>query len=362
MAKAFDETSRSMVLRVQDVRRLLVVRIGTLRRVVHRSAKLAYARESGLGEFEWRVLLFVGAHARPTPRVVSDSLRRDKGQVSRAVARLTAAGLIEREGARAPLRLTEDGGKVHARMHRLQGERNAALLNGLGAQDRRKLDACLDKLFSAALQLLDEERALQGLGVDKLKGDDGRKRPSRLGDRWRASRETDPASPDWLVVPDLHVLMQLLQESAALSYKRTAGLAHFDRHTVSNMAVAGPLALADLAEALDRDMTQASRAVGRLAEQGIVTRRRRPGGSRLILSLSEKGWEVFEKIHAEARRRDRVLIGELTITECERLFRILDRMTRNALALIVREQGLELAACDDAGRARASAAGSGDAI
>jgi DNA-binding MarR family transcriptional regulator len=338
-----EEVAQVFAKRRKELERLLVVRLATLRQIMQRSAASTLWRETGLNDFDWLVLSFIGTHDRPIMSEVSDLLRRDKGQVSRAVARLTRAGLLKRDHLRAPLVLTELGGELAARIERILRERNAALLDGLDIEARMILDASLDKLFASANALLAEERGLVDSGVGaELRAAD---RTGRGRDTWRsAPGQADPHSPDWMAMPDLYVLLRMLRQSATLAHGRVTGLSSFDWQTIIHIEVDGPITLADLILTIDRNKSQVGRAVARLVDMGLVERRKEPGVASVVLKATQSGTAAYDLILAESLRRDAVLTAELTEEENGGMSALLERLTKNALALLAREQ--EIAASE----------------
>ncbi len=324
----FDAHTQTFVERMPLLQRLIGVRLATLRQIVQRSAGLAFGRETGLSDFDWLVIWFIGSQENPVAADVSESLQRDKGQVSRAVTRLTAGGLISREHLRAPLVLTPLGRDVFARIGRLVRARNEAMLEGVNAEGRALFDGTLDKLFRSAMTLLLQERR-----------DDGEPISSR--EVWRPSRmqPTHPA-PD-LIVPDLYMLLRLLRRSADLAFSRVTGLSNFDWRTLAYVEVEGPLTLSNLISGLDRNKSQVGRAVERLATLDLVVRKKEAGVSSVVVATTDAGKAAYDLIFREAQRRHNILVDELTMREHRGLQSMLDQLTQNALGLLERERAID---------------------
>jgi DNA-binding MarR family transcriptional regulator len=327
----FDEHTEAFVARMPVLQRLLGVRLATLRQIVQRSASLAFGRETGLSDFDWLVVWFIGSHPNPVAADVSENLQRDKGQVSRAVTRLTAAGLISREHLRAPLVLTPQGQEVFARIERLVRTRNEAMLEGVTADDRALLDGALDKLFRSAMTLLLQERS----------DDRDDAIPTTSRDVWRPSRMQRAEPTADLIVPDLYMLLRLLRRSADLAFSRVTGLSNFDWRALARIEIEGPLTLSDLITGLDRNKSQVGRAVERLVALDLVSRKKEPGVSSVVLSTAPQGKAAYDRIFQEAQRRHNVLVDELTMRENRGLQTILDQLLQNAIGLLERERALE---------------------
>lgn len=340
MASPLDAPPDVRTARVAQVQRLFVVRLAILRRIVQRSASIAYEREVGLSDNDWLMISFIGLHEPPVLAAqISERLLYDKGQVSRVATRLIEADLLLRDHDRGPLRLSKAGLAVFARIQRIVRVRNEALLKGIPDADLLLLDRVLDKLFAGAIALLDEEER-------RLDPQDGHSpqnivttRPGRDGDDWRTpSSEAAPANRP--ITPDLHVLLHLLRHSARQAYGRVTGLSNFDWLTLSNIAVSTPLTLADLIVALDRNKSQVGRALNRLIALGLASRKKERGIASVVITITPAGEAAYEAIAIEAGRRDALLVADLTRAEQRALVSMLDRLTQNALDLLTQEKAI----------------------
>ena len=309
------------------VQRLLVVRLATLRRIMQRSARMAFERETGLPEFEWLIVSFVASHPNPVLSEVSDCLQRDRAQVSRAARALVERGLLSRERLRAPLALTDDGVRMNERIERLLAQRNQALLSGLPVTDLALLDGVLDTLFQGANRLLEEERRFSGAVQDDAEPVPRVKHAVAGG-----------GVNGHLIMPDLHVLLRLLRRSAELAYARATGLSGFDWRTLTHVEMASPATLTELAASLDRNKSQVSRAVASLESLGLAARVGKRGVHGKPIHATPAGSQAYALVSAEAARRDDVLVGDLTVRQHRLLNATLDAMTRNALDLLEAER------------------------
>jgi len=133
-------------------------RLAVLAEVVSRAIAQVYSERFDLGRDEWRVLAALVPGPMRTADVIAHTTL-DKMQVSRAVARLEAAGLVARDAdpddrrARV-LRLTTAGRALFRRIAPLAQAREAFLLDALDDAERDVLDRAIDKL-NARARLLD---------------------------------------------------------------------------------------------------------------------------------------------------------------------------------------------------------------
>jgi DNA-binding MarR family transcriptional regulator len=133
-----------------------VMKLATLLR---RSAASSYKRAFGFSNGEWRLVGLLGENGPMLQNALVEALGQDKGQTSRAVARLVDGDLIVRE--RTPggvlIQLSSRGETVFQSMRELIRERNSRLLEGLDANDRSTLLRVLRRMTENAQALLASE-------------------------------------------------------------------------------------------------------------------------------------------------------------------------------------------------------------
>ena len=131
--------------------RFLPYRLSVLSNTVSSAIAAAYFMNFGLSIPEWRVMAVLAANPGLSAAEVTARTAMDKVAVSRALARLTAAGRVSRathggDKRRSVLRLAAKGWKIHdtdaprARAHERE------MLGLLTAEERRVLAQILDKL------------------------------------------------------------------------------------------------------------------------------------------------------------------------------------------------------------------------
>lgn len=137
-----------------DLQQFFPYRLAVLAEAVSRAIADVYGERFDLTRDEWRVLAALAGGPMKTGDVIAHTTL-DKMQVSRAVIRLEAHGLVEREqvaGDRRArvLRLTPAGRALFRRIAPLARAREAFLLEALDADERRVLDRAIDKLRERA--------------------------------------------------------------------------------------------------------------------------------------------------------------------------------------------------------------------
>lgn len=144
--------------------RFLPYRLSVLANTVSRANARLYADRFGITIPEWRVLAILGDSGPATSAEIRDRTAMDKVQVSRAIQRLVSARLVSRridpaDRRRATIAMTAKGAGVYREIVPLALSREAILLDGFSAEERRLLDALLNRLG-------DRAGAIAGPGVD----------------------------------------------------------------------------------------------------------------------------------------------------------------------------------------------------
>src|SRR5665213_779228 len=145
----------------QLTRELPTVRLSKLADLINRAASLAYPRVSGLSDSECRIIAWVCEMPPFSINDLAATLHRDVAQVSRAVKKLVAAGLLNRASRRggpgvliSPTRL---GYTVFASLAKLARQRSATVTAGLTVEEIKHLDRCIAMMTQNALEQLAKE-------------------------------------------------------------------------------------------------------------------------------------------------------------------------------------------------------------
>lgn len=136
----------------------LPYRLSILSNRVSRAIAKRYAKAFNLTIPEWRIIAVLGRRTGLTAKDIAEATEMDKVAVSRAVARLMAAGRVSaqpdaEDARRQLLTLTREGQSVHARIAPIALSSERRLLAALSARERETLDALLDRLLEAARTL-----------------------------------------------------------------------------------------------------------------------------------------------------------------------------------------------------------------
>ncbi len=158
IAKSGNARDREASRPVLALERFLPYRLSVLANRVSGIIAGAYAKDFGLTIPEWRVMAVLGRFPGLSAADVVARTAMDKVRVSRAVTALRGAGRLERETdthdrRRTRLRLSPAGHAIYRRIAPVALGYEARLLEALTPEERKTLDALLDRLHAQAEQL-----------------------------------------------------------------------------------------------------------------------------------------------------------------------------------------------------------------
>jgi DNA-binding MarR family transcriptional regulator len=150
-----------------ELERFLPYRLSILANTVSSDLARVYARRFQLTIPEWRVMAVLGNFGPQTANEVCGRTAMDKVRVSRAVARLLAAGRLKRtedakDRRRATLALTAKGIAVHDQIVPLALRVETALVAALAPEERALFDRLVATLQARARALLTQDEPDQG--------------------------------------------------------------------------------------------------------------------------------------------------------------------------------------------------------
>jgi len=142
-----------------DLEHFLPYRLSILSNRVSQTIAGAYARRFGIGVTEWRVIAVLGRYPGLSANGVAARTAMDKVAVSRAVARLLARGLLQREmhgedRRRSVLQLSSEGYGIYDEVVPLALDCERRLLETLTPGERATLQALIDRLMQDGLPRL----------------------------------------------------------------------------------------------------------------------------------------------------------------------------------------------------------------
>ena len=147
-----------------ELERFLPYRLSVLTNLVSSAIADAYRRRFGLSIPEWRVLAVLAPHPGLSAADVAERTRMDAVAVSRAVARLAAAGRLRRSVARddrrrSVLSVSPAGKAVYRAVAPLALDYERELLAALDAKERATFERALEALTARAAALGESPRS-----------------------------------------------------------------------------------------------------------------------------------------------------------------------------------------------------------
>ena len=135
-------------------------------------------------------------------------------------------------------------------------------------------------------------------------------------------------------------LLELLRRSGTIANQREFGLSRIEWRIMAQVGGYAPLSLNDLAELTQLDRGQLSRTVKAMAQRGLLVSRRRPGGPAIVITLSDDGQVMHDRMVGMAIDRNRFLVGDLSDDALTQFAEMLDEVTRKAQLLLERERAI----------------------
>ncbi|UJB20073.1 MULTISPECIES: MarR family winged helix-turn-helix transcriptional regulator [Lysobacter] len=140
-----------------DLDHFLPYRLSVLSNRVSSAIARVYSERYALSVTEWRVMAVLGRFPGLSANEVAQRTAMDKVAVSRAVARLTEAGRLERDThdddrRRSVLRLSPDGYKIYDEVAPMALAFEQRLLAGIESAERDALFRLLDRLDELEMQ------------------------------------------------------------------------------------------------------------------------------------------------------------------------------------------------------------------
>ena len=135
------------------------------------------------------------------------------------------------------------------------------------------------------------------------------------------------------VAPAILILANLLKRSGNIVYEAELGLSSIGWRIIARLGAQGAMTYKELALLAQFDKGQLSRAVGRLVEDGLISRKPRDWRT-VELDLTAEGSRVYAALDEISRRRHEVLARGIDETELHCFMSILEKITVNARLLL----------------------------
>jgi DNA-binding MarR family transcriptional regulator len=271
---------------------------------------------ANLGELEHRIIVELRLFGSLTMTGLVEVLGNEKAQVSRTLQSLQSAGLVERNGLRAPISLSAGGLRLAKTIVANAKEDAAIMMIGHTKRDRSLLQEWLPHLWLASCALLDEESARQS----KVQRSGFAKIDHQL------MRQTSSLD---LLPPRIATLGTLLHRSFFLACKRLVGMAASESTVLAAIWETGALYGEDLARAAGRSKAQTNRTANALVDLGLVQRKRALDRHDWIYEAAESASEATTVLKNELDSREKKFNAYLKRNERKDLLRILLKIYEN---------------------------------
>jgi DNA-binding MarR family transcriptional regulator len=135
---------------------------------------------------------------------------------------------------------------------------------------------------------------------------------------------------DWLPYR-LWRLSRAAGDTLEAYYCEAFGLDGSDWRTLAILANYAPISAKALAATLDINQVQMTRALTRLQDLGLLSRRTDKGDKRkVVLQLNRKGNEIYQKIAPRAQALEDQIFSGFSVKERKQFLALLDRLEQQA--------------------------------
>jgi DNA-binding MarR family transcriptional regulator len=146
----------------------------------------------------------------------------------------------------------------------------------------------------------------------------------------------------------LHTLAALSSASATLRVERKFSLTLLEWRSLGHLAAYAPLSLKELSHRTGMDKSYASRTVSGLIERGFITSERNDADARgVMLTLTNKGQVLYEKVMVDAELRNERLLKPLNKEARDDLMKKLTSLTESARQVLNEERLIQAGKLND---------------
>jgi DNA-binding MarR family transcriptional regulator len=291
-------------------KQLLSAQFLLLRRLLMTSARHNFADCHPRSQLERRILLMLFRTAECRVSELAFGLGIDVSQISRALAELRKAGLVERDRQRDPYVLTIAGEAAGRALCEVAIQREELLTRGLTASQMFDLAGLLMIIHIRASHLLDEE-----LGIVRQMG--------------TATEGFLPQSSNFAPSIIINIANTIARDATAV-FKRLAGASNFEWRVLVQVASRPSITFTNLVDHIDADKAQVSRTVDDLVTAGLLERVKAAGEGLFGIELTGPGHDQYILMRDHALQRDDQITAGLQKGQIARLRSYLRVLLANA--------------------------------
>jgi DNA-binding MarR family transcriptional regulator len=177
----------------------------------------------------------------------------------------------------------------------------------------------------------------------------------------RRSQQDPPTAPTGRLRLDLRnfvpyritTLAALVRRELAKIYRDDPGLNEPEWKVMTTLAHFGPLPSGDIGHYVTLDRVAVSRALGRLIEMGLATRRNNPDDQRMFtVDLTPHAARIYDRMSAQALEIEETILQRLDQDEVRDLLRLLDKVESCFRGPVDRRRQVLLQTAEDSERSR----------
>jgi len=133
-------------------------------------------------------------------------------------------------------------------------------------------------------------------------------------------------------------LADFIERSGRLAYSRRTGFSDFEWRVFIWVCETPPVSINELSALVHRGAAQVSRTVQKLVAGGLLHRANRAGGPTVSITPTKLGLTLYAPLVSLAHERDTEIVAGLSAEELRVLAKCVAQMSRNAVAMLAREQ------------------------
>lgn len=133
-------------------------------------------------------------------------------------------------------------------------------------------------------------------------------------------------------------LADFIERSGRLAYARRTGFTDFEWRVFIWVCETPPVSINELSALVHRGAGQVSRTVQKLVTAGLLHRANRAGGPTVSITPTPRGLTLYAPLVALAREREVEITAGISAEEMRVFAQCVARMSRNAVAMLAREQ------------------------
>jgi DNA-binding MarR family transcriptional regulator len=136
-------------------------------------------------------------------------------------------------------------------------------------------------------------------------------------------------------------LADFIERSGRIAYGRRTGFTDFEWRVFIWACETPPVSINELSALVHRGAGQVSRTVQKLVAAGLLDRANRAGGPTVSITPTREGLKLYAPLVSLARKREAEITAGLSAAKLRVLAECVSQMSRNAVAMLTREQKRE---------------------